>query len=453
MKKSKFISILLAVAISLSLVACAEPVKEEVVDLDYVKMAKDLFEKLNNGQFEDCIPLFSDKLKEAMPADKLKEAWETTVAQGSTFIEIEKTETEIKDEAEVVKLYLAYSAQGIIMQVPFDKEGRIIGLWFNYYNSEKSNSSERTMPEGIEEKDIVVGEGEIALAGKLTATKGLKSKYAVVLVHGSGPQDMDETAFANKPFRDIAWGLAVEGIDVLRYNKRTFSYPEWFAKPENAKLSVKEETIEDAVKAAKLLTDMGYEKVYLLGHSLGGMLAPRIYFDSGELFSGIIIMAGSTRNLTEIIIDQNNNSISTLSPEQKQSAEATLNAELEKLEKIDTLTDQQLLSEQVLGMPGYYIKEMNSYDTADLAARINKPILVQQGEEDFQVFADIDYPLWQEALKGNEKASFKLYPGLTHFFTQAPAEQTKTVKDYQLSQELSPQVISDIVDFIKSDSK
>ncbi len=258
-----------------------------------------------------------------------------------------------------------------------------------------------------------------------------------------------ETAFGNTPFRDIAWGLAQDGIDVLRYDKRTFTHGEWFARPEIAGFTVKDETIDDAVSAAKLLAGMGYEKIYLLGHSLGGMLAPRIYFDSGELFSGVIIMAGSTRTLTNILIDQNNDAIATLPPEQKSAGEVTLNAEIDKLNALSKLTDKQLLQEKVFGMPGVYAKEMNSFDTAALAEKIDKPILVQQGTEDFQVFANKDYPLWQNALNGNPMAQFKLYDGLTHFFTIAPNTQTKTANDYSPAQRVQPQVISDITAFIK----
>ncbi len=449
MKLKRILSLLLTMTLCLSLAACNNATDTQTPDIDYEKMASNFAEMLKNEQYDESVALFTQQMKTSIPADKLKEAWNATIAMSGEYIGIEKIETEQNDGSEVVQLYLAFSAQGVVIQMIFDKDGKISGLWFNYYASDLSASTDKTLPDGLLEKDITVGDGELKLAGKLTVTTGKQSKYAVVLVHGSGPQDMDETISGNKPFRDIAWGLAEAGIDVLRYDKRSYSKPEWFAKPENVKLTVKEETIDDAVLAAKLLADMGYEKIYLLGHSLGGMLAPRIYFDSEELFSGIIIMAGSTRTLTDILLDQNNDAIATLPDEQKQVANDAVKAELDKLAKLNSLTDEQLLNETVFGMPGWYTKEMNSFDTSALAAKIDKPILVQQGAEDFQVFAEKDYLLWQEALKGNSKAQFKLYKGLTHLFTLAPDEQTRTVKDYTPAKEVSPEVIEDIANFIK----
>ncbi len=445
----KIVSLILAVALCVSLAACRSNSNREDDNMDYISLATDFADILRNGQYADCVTFFNDKMKEAMSAEQLKAAWDTTTAMAGKYNSVERIESEQKDGTEFVRLYLAYSVQGIIMQLPFDKEGKVIGLWFNHYESELSESSDKPLPDGLVEQDVTVGEGELALSGKLTVAAGKQAEYAVVLVHGSGPQDMDETISGNKLFRDIAWGLAAQDIDVLRYDKRSYAHPEWFARPENRALTVREETIDDAVAAAKLLAGMGYEKIYLTGHSLGGMLSPRIYFDSGELFSGVIIMAGSTRTLTDLLIDQNNDAMAALPPEQKKAGEDTLSAEIAKLAALDSLAEEQLVSEMVFGMPGWYTKEMNSYDTAALAAKINKPVLVMQGAEDFQVFADKDFPLWQQALKGNEQARFKLYEGLTHLFTVAPDVQTRTLRDYTPAKEVEPQVITDIVEFIK----
>ncbi|MDZ7606573.1 MAG: hypothetical protein U5K79_13515 [Cyclobacteriaceae bacterium] len=58
----------------------------------------------------------------------------------------------------------------------------------------------------------------------MTLPKGKNSFPIVLFVHGSGPNDRDETIGPNKPFRDIAYGLAEKGIASLRYDKRTFVY-------------------------------------------------------------------------------------------------------------------------------------------------------------------------------------------------------------------------------------
>ncbi len=126
----------------------------------------------------------------------------------------------------------------------------------------------------------------------------------MVLVHGSGPNDRDETVGLTKCFRDLAWGLTSRGIAVLRYDKRTFKYGNKFTPELLESFTINEEVIEDALSAIKVMQDYpGISDVYLLGHSLGATMAPRI----GEFMpslAGLILMAAITRPLEDVILDQ-----------------------------------------------------------------------------------------------------------------------------------------------------
>ena len=118
------------------------------------------------------------------------------------------------------------------------------------------------------------------------------------------PQQWDETLGPNKPFQDLAWGLANRGIAVLRYDKRTKVHGGKMGGNKN--LTVREETIDDALLAVKLLrsrSDIDPKRIFILGHSLGGMLAPRIGAEDQSL-AGLIILAGSTRPLPEVAREQ-----------------------------------------------------------------------------------------------------------------------------------------------------
>ena len=113
------------------------------------------------------------------------------------------------------------------------------------------------------------------LAAIITTPKGATNFPMVVLVHGSGPSDLDGTVGPNKPLKDIADGLACKGIGSIRYVKRTVVYAAEFGKA----FTVKEEVLDDAVAAialAKTVKGADVKSIYVLGHSLGGMLAPRI---------------------------------------------------------------------------------------------------------------------------------------------------------------------------------
>ena len=63
----------------------------------------------------------------------------------------------------------------------------------------------------FEETSATMAAGQWQLPGTLTAPKGAGRFPALVLVHGSGPNDRDESLGPNKPFKDLAWGLASRG--------------------------------------------------------------------------------------------------------------------------------------------------------------------------------------------------------------------------------------------------
>jgi len=155
------------------------------------------------------------------------------------------------------------------------------------------------------EHEVQIGHGKWVLPGTVSIPQGDGPFAAVLLVHGSGPQDRDETIPPNKPFRDLAWGLASQGIAVLRYEKRTNVYAASL-ESERDTLTVKEEVIDDALEAVALLRarpEIDAQQIFVLGHSLGGYLAPRIG-EADPQIRGLIILAGSARPLEDVILDQ-----------------------------------------------------------------------------------------------------------------------------------------------------
>ena len=156
-------------------------------------------------------------------------------------------------------------------------------------------------------ENIVVGEGtKYPLKGILTLPEDRQTQVpAVVFVHGSGSSNMDEKVGKLTPFKDLAEGLAQLGIASVRYDKRSFAHP--FKILREKIITVKEETIEDAIRATELLkrdSRIDKDNIFIAGHSMGGMLAPRIDAEGGN-YKGLILMAGSPRRLEEIMLDQN----------------------------------------------------------------------------------------------------------------------------------------------------
>ncbi len=349
----------------------------------------------------------------------------------------------------VIEQYAEFEYMGIITSYYYNTEGQLIGIYFNFY----SVDDDVEVPVGIEETDYKIGVKDTQDA-KLTKKTGSNSDTVVLLVSGSGPNDLDANAYGNTPFRDIAWGLADAGIDTFRFDKVTNSISNgemMVDDPEH--FTVQDEYLTDVKEATEMLKEMGYKNIYLLGHSLGGMLAPRLYEDNDGVYAGVIILAGTTRTLTDVGIDQTTNAINKYSGLEKAQYKFVLNKQIRDIEKIDTFTEEELINKNIFNMSAYYIKDINSFDTASSAKNIDKPFLILQGSEDFQIFADKDYTLWQEVLKDNEDAEFKLYDGLGHFFTKAPENPNNDIGDYIPPQKIDERVIEDIISFINTKKK
>ena len=177
----------------------------------------------------------------------------------------------------------------------------------------------------------------------------------VVLVHGSGPQDRDETIGPNKPFRDLALGLVAQGIAVLRYDKRTFASGSAMVLS-GRPITVEEETVADALAALdslRAVPGVDPARVYLLGHSLGGYLAPRIAARDGKL-AGVVILAGNTRPLEDLIVEQLDY-LAANAPASDRTGAAQREAMLDQIAKIKALTPADSASRTFLfGAPAIY---------------------------------------------------------------------------------------------------
>ena len=225
---------------------------------------------------------------------------------------------------------------------------------------------------------IVIGEGtDYPLNGILTLPDGNEGPVpAVVMVHGSGSSNMDEKVMKLRPFRDLAEGLARHGIASIRYDKRSFVHARKMLKQ---CITVKEETIEDAVLAINLLKSdrrIDSDNIYILGHSMGAMLSGRIDAEGGD-FRGLIMMAGSLYSLDQILLRQ-------LREQQETGgflARLVLGKLIGKFEKqftaMKTMSDEEAKKTKIgNGATLYYFKEMADHPASDYLRDNPKPMLI-----------------------------------------------------------------------------
>jgi uncharacterized protein len=286
------------------------------------------------------------------------------------------------------------------------------------------------------ERAVTIGADEWKLPGTLTVPSGAGPFPAVVLVHGSGPNDRDETAGGTKIFRDLAEGLASRGIAVLRYDKRTLQYRARMEAVHGK--TVHEEAGEDAVRALGLLREqkeIDPKRVYVLGYSLGGYVAPRIAEEDGKV-AGLILLAANARPLEDVIVDQAEY-VGT-SPKDLEGIRAAA-------KRVKSLEPGDADAPPLLGMPVSYLLDLKGYDPVALAKRIAVPVLVLQGERDFESTMK-DFALWKNGLAGRKDAQFHSYPALNHFLIAGEGKSMPL--EYRKPGHVAPEVIDEIAKWI-----
>ena len=326
------------------------------------------------------------------------------------------------------------------------QDGVIAGLQTGIYSGNREEpKKESDAFDAIELALPVPSLGE--LPGILTVPKGEGPFPAVVLLQGSGASDKDESIMELKPFRDLAEGLAEKGIAVYRFDKRTYTYAANMAT--DPTITLKEEYLEDAVNAVQLLAaqdriDPG--RLYVLGHSLGGNAIPAVARELEKApvkARGFIMMAASPRPL-EVLMREQYEFLYSLMPEitaEQQAEKDSFFAELDKLQDLDALDGET----QVAGAYPAYWKWLADYDILQAAEEISVPVLLLQGEEDYQVTLE-DFGIWKDALGEKENWHLISYPGLTHPFTAG--RKTEGAEIYTRPDHVDTRVIQDIADFI-----
>ena len=307
----------------------------------------------------------------------------------------------------------------------------------------------------IEEK-IVIGENtKYPLNGLLTLPDDTaKPVPAVVFVHGSGASNMDEKVGKLTPFKDLAHGLARHGIASVRYDKRTKAHGFKLLMDKSQDVTVKIETIDDAILATQLLKKdprIDPERVFIIGHSMGGMLAPRIDAEGGN-YAGLIIMAGSPRKLEEIILDQNEAALHSTKGFIHWIVKKQVAKFAAMFDGMYKLSDEEAKKKKMGGGTTlYYFKEMGEHAAQGYLSVCEKPILIMQGEKDFQATAEKDFAAYKQLLAGKENVTFRLYENLSHAFVPSVyGDIMKAKQEYNVEQHISEAVIADIANWINS---
>jgi uncharacterized protein len=424
------------------------PLSAEAAALDpqQRRIAVEFLDLLDAGNYDKALSLGTPALRQGLANGKLGQAWTALSAQLGPRQSRAQPRGERIDDKPVVSTRLQFAAIALDARVVFDADNAISGFWIVPAWAEAAPKASGLAPR---QRELSIDPQGVALAATLTLPEGKPPFAAVVLVHGSGPHDRDETVGPNKPFLDLANGLAAQGIAALRYEKRTLARPDLFA---HGGFTVDDETVNDALAAVALLrgqVDIDANRIYVLGHSLGAMMAPRIaQRDDG--IAGLILLAAPASKLEDIVVRQSRY-LARLQGQGDAEIEkmlAQLEPQRQAVKHLDENTTDT--SPLLLDLPASYWRDLNHYDPIATARSIRQPMLLLQGGGDYQVTPADEFSRWRAAFATDPRVVLVEYPKLGHGFM--PAGDPPGPADYKVPGHIDQKVIDDIAGWIKADT-
>ncbi len=417
---------------------------------DAVILARKFVDLLRAENWKEARALYAPKMRKTFKEPALKKVWEKLVSQFGKFEKFDKGVWILpKGDLAFVFLPCWWQKGKFDLIIPIRSTLGVAGirLRFHEHHGEFPAPSYADQSK-FDERQVTVGKGtEWELPGTLTAPKSAKTVPAVVVVHGSGPQDRDLTFGPNKPYRDLAWGLASRGIAVLRYDKRTKVHAKRMLKLKK-KLTHMQEYVTDALAAVKLLESMKtFSPITVIGHSDGGYTVPLIVSLSGGKVAGGVLLAAPSRQLYENYLEQ----ILFLAKVRKVADQPAVKAHVAALKKaIQKAKDPQLSAatpnrELPMGASAEYWLARRAYKHKEIARALKGPLLVLNGKRDYQVTAT-DFNGWKAALRGKGNAFFRMYPKLNHFLITG--QGAPNPREYYKPAHMDVRVIDDIAHFV-----
>ncbi len=417
------------------------------LDATHARLAEDFLDHLDAGRYEQALAMTTPQMRDGLGNGKLGATWSALPAQLGVRVSRSAVRGETVDGRPIVVTTLQFSLLALDARIVFDADHAISGFWIVPAMAPTATTPIATVNPLWQEVDHAVNAARGNLQGTLTIPNGDGPFPTVVLVHGSGPQDRDSTIGPNKPFADIAHGLADRGIAVLRYEKRTKSYPQQFAGND---FTIDDETVDDALAAVESLRGddrVEPDRIIVAGHSLGALVAPRIGARDPRI-AGLVLLAAPALPLEDTIVRQMRYIAAQQSP-----SDPAMEQSIAKLEKqretIKQLREDALPVEPLmLNLPARYWLGLNTYDPVTTAATIGQPLLILQGGRDYQVTESDDFALWRNAFKEDKRATFKLYPTLGHTFMTVG--ERPAPKDYLVAGHVDAGVVADIAGWVNA---
>ncbi len=364
----------------------------------------------------------------------------------------------------------------------FNQGGMKLPLHFSRTKNEAPKRPQEPQPPFdyvIKEVTFENKKDNVSLAGTLTLPSKGKNFPVVILISGSGPQDRNEEVLGHKPFWVIADFLTKNGIAVLRYDDRGVAQStgdfatatsEDFAKDTQA-----------AVAFLKQIPEINPKKISLIGHSEGGLIAPIVAANNPEI-NNLVLLAGPGVSGEKILLEQNYLSAKLQGIPEEQLAEnrklnqlvfdkfkneKDLNVIKNKLRPVlKTVIEnqigeadipeseiQKMVEKEINTIATPWFQFFLTYDPEISLSKVRCPVLILNGEKDFQVPSKMNIEAIENILSksGNKKYQSVEFPNMNHLFQVC---NTGSLEEYQLIEEtINPLVLDTILTWLKTQFK
>ncbi len=403
----------------------APPASAAVSSNPAVATANHAVDLVLQEKYADVIAMLSPQIRTALSEERLRSGLQPILHGSGAVLKRLEPKVQPMGDQQVIILPIQFEHAAWDVVITVNKTGDLGGFLMRpgADTSIPWSPPAYSKPDSFRTEEMTIGKGDWQLPGTLALPVGQRRVAAVVLVHGSGPNDRDESIGPQRPFRDLAEGLASSGIAVVRYEKRTRYAAARLATIKN--FTVQDETVDDALAAVEWLRsrpEINPARVFVLGHSLGGYLITRIGRRDPRL-AGLIALAGAARPLEDLVVEQNVYfaSLQGNPPEaQAQVEKVRVQAQRVKALKADS---QVSPGDLMFEGPISYWLDLKGYDPAGEARALKQPMLILQGERDYQVTMT-DFARWQKALKDRPNVKFRSFPALNHLFQAGEGKST-----------------------------
>lgn len=412
-----------------------------------IERPKEVIRHFQNGTVEEIYSQYDSAMAKLLPPHRMAPIWSQLLANYGEFIGFGLQDSTTNGDNLIINTDLDYEKAVMNFMLAVNTEtNKITGIYFSEQEKKNINPEiAKPTPSYIDtskfiESDIIIKD-KFELNGKLTLPYNFDKKITFVLVHGSGPSDMDGTIGENKFLKNLAWGLSSIGYAVVRYEKVTKRYGRelMISNPEMTQDDEYNNSILGAIDLIKQNPKLSNYKIVLIGHSQGASAITSFY--NNKDVAGMILLAGTPRKLYDLYTEQLEY-IFNVDGIVRPSERTIIQEHKDKVSYFKNYKKGEVKTDSLpMGLNYEYLKHLDMFDPVKNLSQSGKPTLILGGSHDYQV-TKVDFDIWKSNLEFKENIKFKYIENVNHIFGEI--EKMAVPADYQKYTPIAPIVFDEI---------